>query len=357
MMKKVGIITFHRALNFGAVLQAFALQRFIEALGCDVEILDYYPPFLKNLYKKNPKRPYNLVSKCYYRKLFTSFIKQNLNLSAACFEKKETLTDYVQDFDFVVTGSDTVWSSQITGLELPTYLLDFVPYGVKRIAYAASMGGGGMNSITEPIFRNELPKFTAIALREPDFCDQVAQIAGMNVVDVSDPTLLLDVNDYSSLMHPIKNMGKYMVLFDLANDPFIKQLAVKISKIRNLKIVNLAGRYERCADINLMKVSPERWLSYISAADFVCTNSFHATAFAIIFRREFVTAKVMIGQRAGNNVRAVNVLRQLGLEDRYIDSLNTDITGDIDYSIVEERLDMYRTRSVSFLKKIFEHEN
>lgn len=352
MTMKVGILTFHRALNYGAVIQAYALQFFLESKGCDVEIIDYYPLFLRRLYAKNPKRPHSFLFKVFQRRSFKNFLSENLHLSSETFTDKQSLQVYATNFDAIITGSDTIWNSHVVGDELDTYLLDFVKAPTMKISYAASIGGGNIDGVYSDIFKAALQDYRAVSLREESLCGKLSSLSHRQVVDVADPTFLLPQENYSILCANVacKTNGNYIVFFDLANDMLAKECAKAIKAVLDLPIINLGARYERFADHNPLNISPSAWLSYISNASFVCTNSFHATTLSIICKRPFVSVAATIGSRALNNVRVVNVLQKTGLQRQFADS--TENIKDklyVDFDAVQQMVDGYVQRSVEYL--------
>lgn len=205
----------------------------------------------------------------------------------------------------------------------------------------------------KPIFAQEIKKFRAVSLREPQFIKETKELYGHDVEDVCDPSLLISEDEYQRVETKKWRLPKhYIALFDLAGDPLIKETVVALKKKQNIPIVNMTGNYISYADRNYVNITPQQWLYIMHNADFICTNSFHGTAFAIIFRRPFVTCSVSVGGRAKTNGRVENLLMQCGLMGRYITNIN-QINGleDMDYSKVEAQIEYYRNRSMEWLEK------
>ena len=164
--------------------------------------------------------------------------------------------------------------------------------------------------------------------------------------------------DYEKVeQRPLWLPKHYMVYFDLAGDPFCSETAKKISKIKNIPILNLAGKFKRWARYNYLTPTPEQWLYILHHADYICTNSFHGVAFSIIYRQPFVCCAAQVGGRQKTNGRVQNLLDQANLGDRYI----TDFEGA--KKIIENEIkfdgsaiEAYRNRSLQWLKNAIDNE-
>lgn len=204
------------------------------------------------------------------------------------------------------------------------------------------------------LYRKEFSKFKAISIREPQFITETSELAGQEVVDVCDPSLLLTKEEYQQVENPKRCPKKYIAVFDLAGDNLVRESALALKKKYGVPIVNLSGKYEKWADVSYFGLSPNQWIYLMRNADYVCTNSFHGVAFSIIFNRQFVCCKVSKGARSKTNGRVENLLTQLNLMDRYINTIDeiNDIL--IDYAQVNVHLENYRNRSFNWLKSALE---
>lgn len=353
--KKIGILTLHRALNYGAVWQCYALKKACESLGYDVETIDYNPYGHYTISGALHHRP--LVAYSYLMQMyrFNRFVDQYLNPTPHTESHEWIMNNPPQD-DFYIVGSDTVWANAVAGNHLDSYLLDFAPSNVKRISYAASTGGNPMELNDYQL--NELNKFSAISIREKQSVSDVQKLTNIPVTDVCDPSLLLAKKDYEKVeKEPFYLPKHYMVYFDLAGDPFCAESARKISNQLNLPILNLAGKYKRWARYNYLVPTPEQWLYIIHHADFICTNSFHGVAFSIIYRRPFVCCAVQKGGRAKTNGRVLNLLTQTHLNSRYItetSQISRNIIGGGEIIDNERFISFYKERSSKWLKNALE---
>lgn len=355
--KKIGILTLHRALNYGAVWQCYALKRACESMGHLVETIDYNPYGDYKaiwLINKRPSLAYRYIMQMYQ---FNHFVSLHLSPTPHSTSHEWIKGNPPQD-DVYVVGSDTVWSNAVVGDYLDSYLLDFAPANVKRVSYAASTGGNPMELSEYQL--GELRKFSAISIREKQAVPDVQSKVEIPVVDVCDPTLLLTKEDYVKVeKKPFCLPKHYLVYFDLAGDPFCVSTVKKLSKQLNLPILNLAGKYKRWARYNRLAPTPEEWLYIMHHADFVCSNSFHGVCFSIIFNRPFVCCAAQKGGRAKTNGRVQNLLEQTHLEDLYVtdmEQVTENITGGGKIEKREKFISQYRERSLEWLKTALEDE-
>ena len=353
MTKKIGILTLHRALNYGAVWQCYALKHACESLGYNAETIDYNPYGhyeAKWAIRMRPSVAYRYLKQLQY---FNRFVSQRLNPTQQT-ESHEWIIQNPPVDDVYIVGSDTVWANAVVEDYLDSYLLDFAPNHVKRIAYAASTGGNPMELNEYQL--GELRKFSSISVREKQSVPNVQAKVGVKVEDVCDPTLLLTQKEYEAIEKKLFWLPKrYIVYFDLAGDPFCAEAAKQISKLLNLPVLNLAGKYKRWARYNYMAPTPEQWLYVLHHADYICTNSFHGVAFSIIYRRPFVCCAAQVGGRAKTNGRVLNLLEQTNLIDRYITSIEqVEAKANSDMKFDDEAIGIYRNRSLQWLKNAIE---
>lgn len=352
--KKIGILTLHRALNFGAVWQCYALMRACESLGHEVETVDYNPYghyTVRGALRRKPLAAYRYLMYLYQ---FNQFVTKRLNPTPHT-ESHDWIKANPPKDDIYIVGSDTVWANDVTGKHLDSYLLDFAPSNVMRISYAASTGGNPME-VTECQLA-ELRKFSAISIRENQSVPDVQEKVDVPVADVCDPTLLLQQQDYEPLEEkPFCLPKHYIVYFDLAGDPFCEETAKQLSKELHIPILNLAGRFKHWAQYNRFAPTPEQWLYIIHHADYVCTNSFHGVTFSIIFNRPFVCCAAQVGGRAKMNGRVQNLLEQTHLLDRYIVD-SAQVAEVVNKKMVPDAgkyISSYRERSLAWLKNAIE---
>ena len=342
---KVGIVTFHRAHNFGAVLQCFALKTVLESLGHDVHVIDHRNDAIE--------RCYNLISRPYYRgslpysvrSMVSNIIKAPIS-GTRMFRFNSFIYKYILDnkhtggiwngYDCIVWGSDQIWQWNIIRDDL-CFWGEIPNKDVKKITYAASAG-----KLNEQ-FENNIPylaNFKKISVREKDLKTHLSE-KGIDSEVVIDPTLLLTKEEWERHL-PLKTLetSPYLLVYSMRNPKATLEMARKVAAKKGLRIVEIFNNYFGIKDY-LQKYNAAGPIEYVSLfrnADFIVTDSFHGTAFSVIFNRQFITLR----HNDGHDNRAASLLESVGLSDRHVaktDSLELDA---IDYTkpnkqLVEDR--------------------
>ena len=332
---KVGILTFHDAHNYGAVLQAYALKKYIQKLGYEVKIINYHHETIPDGYPKedNEKR---------WEK-FNKFIKTLIDNEEKVYTKEEDLEQL--DIDFWICGSAQIWNTEITRGFNRGFFLDFKTNG-KKISYAVSMGIPELPKEYEQKFKESLEKLDEISVREESLKQYAEKFVDKKIEITLDPTLLLDVSDYEKLL--VENSyGQYVLIYALGPDERLIKIAKKIAKEKKVEIIELNDKAKKdyfCKQIS--DASPEEFLSLIKNAKAVITNSFHGTIFLFIFKKEFYTIT-----RLNRNSRMENILKIVGMEDRLINDIS-DLrkVKEQDYEKAYIRLNEEKQKSKDFLK-------
>ncbi len=355
-MKKVGVLTFHRAHNFGAVLQAYALQKAIEKKGYECQIVDYRNPKIekwfhnatikvkvKNLAKYVLHHSYTVEKKKKGRR-FDKFISENINLSkvyrcAECFK---------DDYDAVVVGSDQVWNLDMTGGDMNFFL----PYdnGAAKLTYAASFGKNTVPDIYKAEVKNCLSSFESLYVREQDGVKLISEISGKKAERTSDPTLLLDKNEWKKVSKPILEGKKYVLLYLVANQTHAIEIAKKMAEKKGCEVVYVdPPRQTTDGVINLMDVGPGEFLHLIANAECVVTTSFHGLILSINHNVPFLFE--LSNQTQNTNSRLNEVNNTYSLEKYRIKSNNIDDYTDIsyDWSLINEKISDERNESMNKL--------
>ena len=338
----IGTITFHWCTNFGAVVQAFALQTYLNNKGHDCEIIDYVPRRVALIqqfqmvkrFDFNSIRKYNAIKKFRHNWLVTTKHR---------FNSFSDLMNLSSNYDYIIVGSDQVWNESFTlggekGVTL-SYFLSFAGTNTKRISYAASFGMNQANHIYVNAVQEELKKFSAISVRENtgvDICNQM----GVNAVLVCDPTLLLNAADYTSI---IKN-----VEYEPSD---VYEYILHDNQITAWRICEIIKDYFN--DNHQMKVtqSIEEWLYRIKNAKIVVTNSFHGLMFSLIFHTDFIVVPV---EGSKMNDRIITILGILDLTNRIIDNSDENkikilCKESINWEIVDQKILLLRKKSEDFL--------
>ena len=365
-MLKISIITLHRAENYGSVLQAYALQRKLEELGCVAEILDYHPERYTNggklrRLKDKSSRFGNplllllakmLIYPSYIRKnrVFGAFLKKYLRLSSAPFATNDEAIRLHMDADIFCTGSDQVWNSHWNEGVEKTLFLDFAPKGKLCFSYAASIGLSDISQDEKREVARLLDKYEYISLREDSGVDIVYGLGRQDAIQTLDPTLLIDKDEWAKMAEGVFDK-KYVLTYNLHHDKRIDDYAALLARKHGLQIRNISYNWHDVVRKGHLDWCPnvERFLALIRNAEYVVADSFHATAFSIIFERPFVTITPEVASS-----RISSILNLLDIAERNIQAFNDTsiMESPIDYQDVKERLKQEQFRSIEFLKRV-----
>ncbi|WP_405268138.1 polysaccharide pyruvyl transferase family protein [Cellulophaga sp. Ld12] len=320
---KVYIINFHHVLNYGAVFQGYALCQFLIENGYDAKIIDYRPSYFLSRTYRPAKGLMKTAKKVGMNLNFYKFRKNHFKLTEKILYSQKDLVKFFENSeDAFICGSDQVWNAKITNGRIdPGYFLDFVPKTARKIAYAASIGHTKFNREHKNDISNKLQTFSSISVRE-DFAKQEVSEISNNLVNptlVLDPTLILD--DYSDVLDlELVPKEDYLVVYTTEDSNDFRKYIQILSDILKIKVINL-GHYDAGKEAeNYTNIHPSKWLGLFSKATYVCTNSFHGTAFSIIFQRNFT----VLGRETMKdlNRRQLTLMSNLGIEDRFIHSIN-----------------------------------
>lgn len=367
-MRRVGVITIQKCGNYGADLQAFALQAKLRQMGYDAENIDYLfykhprhrgggrderPIFRLGLVNRAKEALFPLVGKIRSivhwrrdrerRRRFDSWFALNVRCGAE-FRCVRELTAARPEYDVYMVGSDQVWNPRMGGNILP-YFLDFAPSGARCVSYAASIGVPQVPAAVFFRYKRLLRRFAAIGVRERSAVDIVRAMAlEAEVRQTLDPTLLLTAEEWMGVsIRPSEAPDEpYLLLYDLTASPETVALAKSVAAARDLKTVRIGdGAY-----------GPGEFLWLFAHAAAVVTNSFHGTVFSVVFGRDFLS---VIPQRMPNGGRIVDLLRSLQLEDRLVRakaSAEKTMMSPIGWERPQELLAAARADSVSFLRTL-----
>ena len=355
----IGLLTFHQADNYGAVLQAYALQEALRNIDNNIEIINYYQPYIIDHYKilntKNKKKLIkamlhsiaNLVKK--YK--FSRFRKIYLDITEKVYVHPHNITGK----DTYIVGSDQIWNKDITNFD-ETFFLNFCETNVKKIAYAASIGNDFLNNEDRCFLKKHLQAFHHISVREDTAKKLLKELTDKEIVQVLDPTLLVPKIVWNKLLLPTKVRDKYLLIYMVNMDYSVFRVANCIAERLDLKIyfIDEAIRKKQYVHKNVKKVGPLEFLTLISDAAFVVTNSFHGTAFSIVFNKDFVTVPTV-----NTGSRMLSLLKLLKLRDRIItepDEIKSNYNLKIEYIEVKKVLEKERLKSLQFLQHSIESE-
>ena len=358
-MKKVGIITFHQAINYGAVLQAYALKEVCNQLGYEAHIINYAEsdmekvpkPIYDFIHSSNKKAAiYTLIrSLMSYPgdkkkwELFYKFRKKYLDESVLCTNKKEIIQ---LGYDAYIVGSDQIWNYKITNNSFdPVFFCDFETEA-EKIIYAASSQDIPFPLDMEMKFKEMLNKMPlAVAIREKKLSDYVADLTEIQYPVVLDPTLLAG-----------REILEHLPDADIPNKPYILIYQIDSNPFSDISVKNLEKRFKctaytmtvpRLGSVHGRKgvAGPEEFLSLLKGAKFLVTNSFHGIAISLLFEKQF-----FVYENGGVMTRIDGLLSELNLLDRKVKMVaDINIENVIDYAPINKRLKLLRENSKEFL--------
>ena len=363
---RIGILTFHRALNYGAFLQAYALRRTILEMGHQAEVVDYwsdghaatyalFPPLrwwkIRPLWMNVKSLAYSCLAlfPAWKRKRkMRSLCCRYLNLPTEPIYRKPGELGTLQ-YDCLCYGSDQIWwKSVIPGYEGfdEVYWGEAVPQGVRKVAYAPSMGVISLTDHDRERVRKLLLNCDALAVRETAVRDAWAPVATKKTEVVLDPVFLIPASEWGRLCRPVCNQ-RYVLCYNLLHSPEAAEQARLLCEVSGCALKEITGQIELFRPGAMQTLDAIEFISWIKGAEFVVTTSFHGAAFSILFHKDFYT--LGLGNKGG---RIASLLEQLGLEDRLLESPVGTRLAPIDYAEVEKVLDGLVKDSRGYLERI-----
>ena len=359
---KVGIITFHRARNYGAVLQAYALMTYINNNfdGVEAELIDYRCKYIEDFYEpvirmRRPKQfILDVLSKNRIVKrneCFQEFVDSAIKVSTPC----DRTNIKSQPYDRYIAGSDMIWHWHTTEdgeFFDDAYFLDFVTDDSKKFSYAASFGTEDLPEKYLEHYRKVLSGFNAISVREKSGIKQVKDLTGKDAECNIDPTLLFGGNEWRKIaVKPSEQ--KYVLLYEVGGiSQELRSAADQIAAQKGCKVITLFSEYNPIqyarTKNGIFGFSPREFLGWIDNAECVLTNSFHGTVFSIIFHKQFLSE---INAWSKNN-RSFELMKAVKLENRTLENSNLRIDDSIDWSEVDSRLNEERKKSYKVIENI-----
>ncbi|WP_347285008.1 polysaccharide pyruvyl transferase family protein [Corynebacterium stationis] len=377
MTKKIGLITYHSAYNFGSVLQALATQMTIKKLGYSTEIVDYRPTegdyFYKHFFfRHQPLRffitdlPTALVipQRQLRQRRFEEFISRHIALSPGEYKEPEDLNVLHDTYSLMISGSDQIinkHSNELITVDwkyMDPYLLAW--FDGPKISYAsspASMTDEELEKIAP-----QLRKFDELSAREQDAAGKLSKLTGRPVATVCDPTLLMDGKEWEQTVNlPVNRIeGDYVLYYSLKRPRVVfKEIMPQLKRLRDRTgckiaiITPLAGFIPSTKGfVNCLDAGPAQFLSLVKHARTIITDSSHGTLFSINFRKPFWT----LDENAQDS-RKMQILSRIGLNSRIIPTINDvpDSFDSIDFGDSHEHIEHFRDHSIDYLRSAIEH--
>lgn len=360
MAAKIGILTFHCAHNYGAVLQAYATQRLLADAGHEAEVIDYRPEYLVRPYKRFAFSRFigkdiistlrHVVSETLMVPLrfsrysaFESFISGNLRLS-----ERAVPGEMVQKYDVVLIGSDQVWNRKITGGSFDG--MYFGEYGISKryVADAVSMESDALSAEDAVYIKDHLDRFSAVSVRESHLASLLQKECGCKAEHILDPVAQVQPQVWKDLSRPSGQKKPYVLVYRLRDHANIDSFVRKTAERLGAEVIEATpfpdGRklFKARQD-----VSVEDFLGLIAGASYVVTTSYHAMLFSVIFARPFTCFR--FGD--GRDTRQESFLKSVGLDERMIPVCSKEVPADLscDFTEASLRLDVLRKHSSDFI--------
>lgn len=345
---KIGILTYHYAHNYGAILQAVALSDYLTNIGHDVVFINYKNSNVSRIYKIFPSINFSIKSVLTYVPL--SIMRFLRFSSFQHYAKKHIKTISVNELaqlNCIIIGSDQVWNPKLTNGLDKTYWGN-IHCQCPIIAYAPSIDKSSINQQEEDEIKHYLNNFSFISVREYTSKILLEKLTNKKIQVVADPTVLNDHLYWKNKCKKI-NSNRYILAYYLRDKDEVLSIAKKIAKEKHMKLKIFKGSTNWNPISKEMNIAgPQKMLNYINNAHLVITSSFHGTALSILFHKNFYSIKC----KDGNNERIHNLLKIVNLENRFIRNDDIwDIEENINYIHVEQHLDEYRNTSFSYLRE------
>ncbi len=370
---KTAVVTFHRAYNYGAVLQSYGLVTTLRGLGVDTEILDYHPEAFEKMYlMKADFQPNKYWLKTFLasiklhgtllnrKRKFENFIDIYIPHSKKQYRNIEELNNSDIDYDAYVVGSDQVWNFGCTDHD-PVFFLRFKDaLAKKKYSYAASFGFAEAPAKDKEDYIEYLKGFEAYSVREDNGRKILADLGYNESLVCCDPTILLTMEQWEKLVKEDIETEPYIFLYYVERSTDMLEKAKRLSSEKKMKVILLTCNMEyyiisgdcdrKYGFEHIVDASPEGFVSLIAGAEYVLTTSFHGTVFSVLFHKKFLVQSLF--DDGHKNGRSLFFLKQMGLGDRLLENGLDKIDESIDWSAVEDKLHQFRQNSLNYLLDI-----
>ncbi len=350
----ISIITMHAMHNPGSVYQAYALQTYLNKMGQNVQIIDYRPHYF---YTEGSGISLLLKKILFFRsyratkKKYSDFISKNMFLTPR-YNTYEELSSGSFNSDLYIVGSDQLWNSDYECGKDMAYYLRFINNGIKT-SYSTSVGKEKIDEANARILEDNLFEFKKLSVREKSTSIQLATLLNKEVQWVCDPVFLLEYTDYKKFIADNSQKEKYVMVYNLPGSSQLDNL-VQFYHNAGCKIILFGGYTKRClCDEHIKKAGPEEFLTCLCNAHCIISSSFHATAFSLIFHKDFVT---IVPERNGERIMSLldeaDLLHRAVLPENTInlDSLNEKI----EWNTIDDNLSRYISASKDYLGRLID---
>lgn len=360
MIKRIGIIThFHDSINYGGVLQAFSLCKFLNDNGFEAEQILFDSKKTRVASKKTLKHIVaSIVLKSMLKKRLAKFrrFRNRIPNSVKVFNYSN-IHESNSKYDIFITGSDQVWNFKWFNEE---YFLNFVQDHNIKLSYASSFGSDYLDDDNLTYLKKTVTDFKGLSVREPGLIKTLESVLDKNVSLAVDPTLLIPFGFWGEFNFQRIVRRKYLFCYFLGANSNLKKLAKDYAKKHNLIVVNIpfASFKFNLADIiysnrRIYSADPIDFLSLLNYSEIIFTDSFHGVIFSNILRKNFFAFSRNSDSSMDNRMR--NIVSMFNCESHFIDSNhNVDCDyissiGSIDYTIQNPHLEMLIDDSIKFI--------
>lgn len=386
-MLKIGIITCLRTDNYGAELQAYALQKKLNLSGFDAECINFKKIdmdskkmkdlILQALFQRLKKNPLTgflsficLVFDIMKKRLFTEqdFSEKKAARNAVFAEffqntirhskeyDRESLYKEKLHYDVLIAGSDQIWNYQRTAFLEPFFLSFNTTPGPRKISYAASIGLDSLPKDRQEEYRNRLKHFDAISVREEQAVKLLQPLCEQKVTEVLDPTFLLNKDEWNNVASDRIHFDfPYILSYSLNSSRGYHHFLLAYARKHNLKILNLRHDFTKSEEaeiIDIFDAGPREFISLVQKAKIVITNSFHGTIFSINFHVPFIS---VLNPYSMTNSRILSITQQLGCSERVVfeDKIGKEqlMLGEMIFDDIQAKLDAKKSFSINWLLK------
>lgn len=372
-MNKIALISVHNDPNYGSALQAYALAYLIKREGRDCEYINYTPianqSGLKHwikvtakiilkfigIIKDNPSEYsyWHTPKFVEYRKVFTAFHDRFIPFSEKLYNPN-SISKANNSYERFIVGSDQTWSPYVTKAKNNINFLRFVEKGKIRGSYAPSLGSCHLSDEYMNLLKEYISGFDFLSCREHHNAQVLTERLGKIVHYVLDPTLLVSRDEWLNIAETIEMPGKYILCYILGTKKCISDYAENLGKTKKLPVYYIVSRPEYQNNIySLHNVTPGQFVTLVSKASYIITDSFHGSLFSINFNRQFYafTKRSML-EGSIDNDRVGDFLEVLDLSERLMKDDGNAVLSDIDYKIINDKIGNLRQQSLTYLKQL-----
>ena len=368
-MKNIYTITCHNVYNYGAILQEYALLKYLNSNGHRAVGIRYKPDRLSHHFSftkvSSPRFNKNVFLRFSYivmkfpqrlallkrKRNFDHFEKSYIPLTANVFQNDSAMYEHDFGGDVYIAGSDQIWNPMYGNGNDQNFYLGFVTdsHAIKA-SYAASTSVESLPREHKNLIKPWLENLDFISLREESSLGEL-QDMGLHANHVLDPVFLLDRKSWVTLCQKVSKPRRYILIYDFDNCDRIKELAEYLSNRFDMPCIALSPRHDYVSKSYYL-YGPQIFLDLMKDATYLVTNSYHGILFGIIFQREFFFIK----RKEDLNIRILDLLNLLNMDNRdFSDKSPHDYQDRINYGVVEDRLVPHLDKSKSFLKEVCEH--